>query len=434
MPEVLRLLRISLLLRLVPSLVAIIGVVVTGNTFVVPVLAVSAMVSVLLLSIVWPAQRLGWTTHGHVRALLIIAVFIYGLENLLPLAAWRLGWFGDLIGAGFGGRLSGQASGRAPGPGTVSLFFTVIPAVLGAWLEGRRRVVAWIALAIGVNVLSTVSLFGMLSSQLPADSVPEGIGLLVAQGIVIAVVCYFVSVLADRQRAEHALLEQANTQLAAQAHVREQLAASRERMNLSRELHDTVAHALAALSIQLNAVEAVLNTPGAAKQQLATARTLVRDGLEDTRRAITGLRADSVRDLGLAEALRKHIDSVTRRSGLTITFECDSDETALADDYADGLYRIAQEALNNAEKHSGAKSVIVRLQRRADAVVVSVQDDGVGFDVAALEVDRYGLRGMRERAELIGAHLTVKSVVGAGTTVSAVCPIPAGEALSSRHG
>jgi two-component system sensor histidine kinase DegS len=98
----------------------------------------------------------------------------------------------------------------------------------------------------------------------------------------------------------------------------------------------------------------------------------------------------------------------------------------LPDATADALFRIVQEALNNAEKHAGASRVRVSLHHRAERLELSVRDDGVGFNLDALEADRFGLRGMRERAELIGAHLTVKSSPGNGTTVlvSLEGPVP----------
>jgi signal transduction histidine kinase len=250
----------------------------------------------------------------------------------------------------------------------------------------------------------------------------------VALGLVTLVVCYFVGSLADQQRAEHAQLEQANRKLAEQAFVREQLATSRERMRLSRDLHDTVAHKLAALSVQVNAIDAVLRDPASddpeiVHQEVERARVLVREGLDDARRAIGGLRANAVEDLGLAAALAKLAESVSQRGGLEVTFERRGDDPALPAETADALYLIVQEALNNVERHAQTQHAVVTFDGgtpQAAMVVIRVTDDGVGFDPAAKqdEAQRFGLIGMRERAELIGAQLRVDSQLDAGTTMT----------------
>jgi signal transduction histidine kinase len=129
------------------------------------------------------------------------------------------------------------------------------------------------------------------------------------------------------------------------------------------------------------------------------------------------LRLDAVRDIGLATALQRHVDSVRQRARLNVRFDAEGDSGFLSDDAADGLFRIAQEALNNVERHAGAANAVVSLKRHGDMLTLAVSDDGSGFDIDMLEADHFGLRGMRERAELIGAHLTVKSAPGRGTTV-----------------
>jgi signal transduction histidine kinase len=236
-----------------------------------------------------------------------------------------------------------------------------------------------------------------------------------------------VASLADQQRREHAQLEEASKALAQQAHVREQLAASRERMNLSRDLHDTVAHTLAALSVQVNAVGAVMDgEQTAARRELDVARDLVKTGLENTRRAISGLRSAEVENFGLGGALQRQAESLSQRTSIQAQFEMDCHEPALSDEAANALFRIAQEALNNVERHSQAQHAWVKLAcGEREQAVLTIRDDGVGFDVSDLDddnddrdADRFGLRGMRERAELIGAHLRLDSGVGRGTTVT----------------
>ncbi len=240
--------------------------------------------------------------------------------------------------------------------------------------------------------------------------------------IVMVVVCYFVGTLADQQRAEHAQLEQANTRLAEQAHVREVLATNQERMRLSRDLHDTVAHTLAALSMQLNVVGAVL--PGeqaAARAELGKARGLVKEGLDSTRRAISDLRANQVIDFGLEGALQKLAEAFTQRTAVPVVTHYEGNTLRLNPEVANTFYRIAQESLNNVERHAQASTVRLQLQAHPNGehtrVTLSVSDNGQGFTQTPLDDERFGLKGMRERADLIGAHLRLDSAPGKGTTV-----------------
>jgi signal transduction histidine kinase len=412
MSELLRLLRLSLLLRLIPSGVFFVVLLATGNAQVAPLVFVTTALTLGVLLFVTLMARAGPLDARRMRQLLIAAICASAFEAVVPALFARAGLieFPD----------QAQRAGEGDGPGGFAavLIFSLIPAVLGSWLEGRRRVPFWVAISVGATAFALVTqilVMRTLQGQTPSD--PRSWGVLVAQAIIFSVLCYFVAALADRQRDDQAQLERANAQLIEQSHVNAQLAAGRERMTLSRDLHDTVAHSLAALAVQINAIEAVLADPVRAKEQLGIARGLVRDGLADTRRAITGLRLEAVRDLGLGTALRRHIDSVNQRARVKVRFEAEGDAGALSDDAADALFRIAQEALNNVERHSGAASAVVTLRRAGDMHTLSVADDGAGFDTEALEADQFGIRGMRERAELIGAHLSVKSARGLGTTV-----------------
>jgi signal transduction histidine kinase len=426
MTEVLRLLRLSLLLRLIPAAGAVIRFMVVGApsplVWVLPL--IPGLFTLAQLVYVSGAIRRGESRIGMVRRVLFVSMLVYAVENLIVAA------FLTVRGTDLGALLP-NGGGNDGDPGAsfgASLFFTLIPAMLGAWVDGRRRFLIWIALAVVVNIVVTLSFIAANGAWSQITTDPSRLAVFIAQAVIFTVVCFFVASLADRQREEHAELEQANVQLREQAHVREQLAAGRERMAISRDLHDTVAHSLAALSVQLNAVESTLSDLAKAREQLAIAKGLVRDGLSDTRQAVAGLRMDAVRDLGLIAALRKHIESVNRRGRIDAQFNSDTDTAMLPlpDATADAFFRIAQEALNNAEKHASASRVRVSLHHRAECLELSVRDDGIGFDQSVLDADRFGLRGMRERAELIGAHLTVKSSPGNGTTVlvSLERPVP----------
>jgi signal transduction histidine kinase len=250
--------------------------------------------------------------------------------------------------------------------------------------------------------------------------------------MVVGVVCVFVGTLTDQERAERSELETANRLLADQARTREQLAATRERVRMARDLHDTLAHTLAALVVQLETVEAALEDSATlARRQLAQASELARQGLQNAREAILDLRATQVKDLGLAGALRRHIEQAalwgSANTQTDIQLETDGSEPALSDAVAEGLVRIAQEALNNAVRHAQASRVVVRLSvkdLKPAVLEVQVQDDGRGFDLNQRDDGRFGLAGMRERAELIGAQFQIHSVAGHGTTVTVRLELP----------
>jgi signal transduction histidine kinase len=227
-----------------------------------------------------------------------------------------------------------------------------------------------------------------------------------------------VSVLAARQRQQHGQLEAAHQRLRRHAVTVEQLAISRERNRLARELHDTLAHSLSALTVQLQALRSLLaNDPRASEEAVDEIATLARRGLEESRQAIQALRTDPVETLGLAGALRDELQSFQARTGLQSDLIMAGQDPDLTVEEAQALFRIAEEALSNVERHAAAQHVNVRLACGSDRIDLVVLDDGLGFDPAGVNSDRYGLTGMRERAALIGATLDVRSRARVGTEI-----------------
>ncbi len=208
----------------------------------------------------------------------------------------------------------------------------------------------------------------------------------------------------------------ANRRLAQRAATIEQLAESRERNRLARELHDTLAHSLTGVSVQLQALATLMqHDPEAAEAQLKETQATVRSGIKESRRAIEALRASPLEDLGLSEALRQLCRKSAERSGLE--FDCKIDDVPALDPLTEqAIYRVAEAALTNVVQHAAATEVCVRLKAEP-ALRFEIQDNGVGFDPGAIPDDRYGLTGMAERAELVGAQLTVESESERGTKV-----------------
>jgi signal transduction histidine kinase len=198
----------------------------------------------------------------------------------------------------------------------------------------------------------------------------------------------------------------------------EQLAVSRERNRMARDLHDTLAHSLSALTVQLEALRTLMdNEPAAARAAVDDIAELARRGLEESRRAIQALRSDPVDTLGLTAALRETLQGLQSRAGVEATLSTAGEESAITPEEAQALYRIAEEALSNVERHAGARQVDARIDFGADRVDLVVRDDGTGFDPETVQLERYGLTGMRERAAMIGASVDVNSRPGGGTEV-----------------
>ncbi|CAN5761280.1 GAF domain-containing sensor histidine kinase [soil metagenome] len=188
-----------------------------------------------------------------------------------------------------------------------------------------------------------------------------------------------------------------------------------ERRRLAGAVHDGISQRIVGLSYHLTAAaEAIEADPAFADEQVAAARGLAAAALEETRITIAGLRPSVLDDLGLAAGL----DSLARAvPGIEV--EADLEDCRLADHIDTALYRIAQEALQNVVKHAQADRVRLTLAARPDGAVLEVADDGRGFADTARDggSESYGLVGMTERADLIGARLRIESKVGDGTTI-----------------
>ena len=201
-----------------------------------------------------------------------------------------------------------------------------------------------------------------------------------------------------------------------------------ERSRLAHELHDETVQALIALDQRVQVIERLYaRDPQAAAQKLPELRTLTASTIEDVRRIIGALRPIYLEDLGLLPALEALTKAIGDEGRLMASFEVEGQARRLPLERELALYRIVQEALNNVVKHARAKQVQVKVTYD-ETLHVSVTDDGVGFDVpdradALTDLGHFGLVGMRERAELIGAHLTIQSARGSGTTIELRLPL-----------
>ena len=289
-----------------------------------------------------------------------------------------------------------------------------VPLIMVAWQYDFKSVIVFCA---GTTILDWAWLTVLAIMQ--RSRLETAVGLVFVRSLLFALVGYVVVRLMKEQRAQREALAQANIKLARYATTLEQLTISRERNRLARELHDTLAHTLSAVAVQLEATSVLWDSdPAAARAMLAQSLGATRDGLNEARRAIHALRAAPLEDLGLALAIRHLAESVAVRASLALDVQGPEQINDLEPEIEQGVYRIANEALANVARHANARHLAVRLDRAGGRLTLTISDDGRGFDVTSPPPDgRYGLRGMRERAEMLGSVLEIKSRPGEGTTV-----------------
>jgi two-component system, NarL family, sensor histidine kinase UhpB len=192
-----------------------------------------------------------------------------------------------------------------------------------------------------------------------------------------------------------------------------------ERARLARDLHDEVNQSLTGLLLRLEAAREA--APPELEAELAETKALANQAMRELLSLARQLRPTALDDLGLAAAVAGQVEQLARGE-IEAELSTDGDLSELGDDAQLVVYRVAQEALSNAARHSGAKTVAVKLRRRpAGSVELEVADDGRGFAFDESE-GGLGIAGMRERALLIGGELTIESRPGHGTTIRLAVP------------
>jgi signal transduction histidine kinase len=204
-------------------------------------------------------------------------------------------------------------------------------------------------------------------------------------------------------------------------------AVAQERTRLARELHDSVTQSLYSLVLYSGALARLLPADSAseARDYVARLERLAQDTLKELRLLIFELRPAALTEVGLVAALRSRLEAVETRAAVDVYLEAPED-IHLPAPVEEGLYRIAQEALNNAFKHAQATSVRVTLSIGGDCVYLAVRDNGRGFDPTADDVHRIaglGLTNMRERAAELGGELRIDAAPGRGTVVWVQLPL-----------
>jgi signal transduction histidine kinase len=226
-----------------------------------------------------------------------------------------------------------------------------------------------------------------------------------------------------RLRALYDELSAAHAELQALHARARETAVAEERNRIAREIHDTVAHYLTVVNVQLEAAEKLGDDqPERAAQQVRRARRLTLDCLQEVRRSVGALRATRLEELSLPRALDKLVADFAESTGLDVRLSVAvPNDARLAPEAAQTLYRIAQEGLTNVQRHAQASRVSVSLTRRHEHVQLAVQDDGVG-PAQARDHDGFGLLGLRERVALLGGQLVFEPGTPSGSRLEVRLP------------
>jgi signal transduction histidine kinase len=243
------------------------------------------------------------------------------------------------------------------------------------------------------------------------------------QAVVFLAVGFSISFLISRLRRQQESLESANKQLTHYASTLEHLATIQERNRLAREMHDTLAHTLSGMSVQLETIKAYWEVdPAAARSLLDKSLASAHSGLEETRRALKALRASPLDDLGLAGAVSALAKDMAARASSTLDLSVADKLPPLSPDIEQSIYRVAQEALTNVMNHARAKNILVKLELNDGMIKLTVKDDGIGFIPEKNgKPGHFGLQGIKERAKLVGGKLNILSQPGNGTTIQLWC-------------
>lgn len=199
-----------------------------------------------------------------------------------------------------------------------------------------------------------------------------------------------------------------------------------ERNRIARELHDTLLTEMTAVAMRLDAASATIGRDDNPSAVLASVRDQARRAIAEARRAVMALREAGGEESPLGARLNEAAHEIFNGSEVRCTVECTGETRRYPAPVESELLRITLEAMTNARRHASCRSVHVTCAYGRDEVRLRVQDDGIGFDpLAAGRNGHYGLAGMRERASVIAARLTVESAPGRGTLVDVTARAPA---------
>ena len=279
---------------------------------------------------------------------------------------------------------------------------------------------SFIILSFGMLLLSNYNLMSLFIKLPSLDTYirfyPESVRLLLLFGknflyslnivvFMISLLFYILSAITERHRIEEELRMafQANRELNSYLALSEKIAEDRERKRIAREIHDTLGHALTGISAGIDAVKVLVDIDtNRAKEQLNNVSVVVRDGIRDVRGSLNKMRPGALENNTLKEALIKIIREYEAISNLEIHLRYEWDNIDLDIAKEDIVFRVIQESITNSVRHGHAKTIWIELLEEEEAYVMTIQDDGVGFDELHYG---YGLKQMQERLMIIGGSV-----------------------------
>ena len=279
---------------------------------------------------------------------------------------------------------------------------------------------SFIILSFGMLLLSNYDLMSLFIKLPSLDTYirfyPESVRLLLLFGknflyslnivvFMISLLFYILSAITERHRIEEELrmASQANRELNSYLALSEKIAEDRERKRIAREIHDTLGHALTGISAGIDAVKVLVDIDtNRAKEQLNNVSVVVRDGIRDVRGSLNKMRPGALENNTLKEALIKIIREYEAISNLEIHLRYEWDNIDLDIAKEDIVFRVIQESITNSVRHGHAKTIWIELLEEEEAYVMTIQDDGIGFDELHYG---YGLKQMQERLMIIGGNV-----------------------------
>ena len=278
---------------------------------------------------------------------------------------------------------------------------------------------SFIILSFGMLLLSNYDLMSLFIKLPSLDTYirfyPESVRLLLLFGknflyslnivvFMISLLFYILSAITERHRIEEELrmASQANRELNSYLALSEKIAEDRERKRIAREIHDTLGHALTGISAGIDAVKVLVDIDtNRAKEQLNNVSVVVRDGIRDVRGSLNKMRPGALENNTLKEALIKIMREYEAISNLEIHLRYEWDNIDLDIAKEDIVFRVIQESITNSVRHGHAKTIWIELLEE-ESYVMTIQDDGVGFDELHYG---YGLKQMQERLMIIGGSV-----------------------------
>ena len=291
--------------------------------------------------------------------------------------------------------------------------FLLIALILIAWQYKWQYVLVFNLLIASLNI----GILWAFNDSKAAFS--NGLFAVTTQVVSFLVVGFFINIMVGWLRKQRRSLEEANAKLTNYAQTLEDLSVTKERNRIAQELHDTLSHTLSGLSVQLETMKAYWDRdPATARQRLDKSLIAIRSGLEETRRVLMALRAKPLEELGLAGAIQQMSEEAATHAGINLDLILADNMPSWTSNTEQCIFRVAQEAITNVIKHSKAKKLTVKLESKENKVTLTVQDDGIGFEVNDSNgAKHFGLMGMKERAEFVKGELIITSQPGTGTTV-----------------